>query len=335
MGSIGDTVRTFFDSSYVGNVSPGQEGAAQTWAFPLNAHIPLDTTFFIDPANTPFASDFTNSNLCLSELGTYTFLNKSASKVEVLGLSVDLDSFITNTVIKVNPPITFLEFPLEYGDTYSSTGTGSITFPFQDTIDLGLGPIYVDSVRVEFTVTQADSVNGYGTLTIDSTTTDVLRVESYQIISLDLFTRIELIPGSGIFIWAPVPVSIIPDFQIRSVNYWGKKFDYPLLSFELDSSGDVLSNSYQLNPQVVGIADLERDAQIKVFPNPVREYIHIESSLPMEEIRIIDLLGEKVLVLENEFSENVLRLGELSPGVYLLEIELADGRIEQRRIIKH
>ena len=208
-GNVGDEVQLYSDTTYLGAISTGTKGPAQFWNFPFSFHSLIDTVGFIDPSLTPNGNSFPNSNLALKEQGALTFLKKDNSGVQLLGFSLDLDTFFSDANIKISPPLNFLNFPTQYGNNFSSTGTGSVTFPFQDTISIGGPATYVDSVRVDFIATLRDSVNGYGVLSLDSSNINALRIESWQNISLDIFIKVEIIPG--FFVWVPVPIPIFPD----------------------------------------------------------------------------------------------------------------------------
>jgi Secretion system C-terminal sorting domain len=333
-GSIGDEVELYTDTSYVGPFSPGPAGAGLTWTFNFPFMEVLDTLFFLDPANTPDGSSFPASNLAIGEGISFSYYNKSSSEVLLNGFNMDLDTFFSNASVNITPALTFLDFPTNYGDSYFSTGTGSVTFPFQDSVSVGGPPIYVDSVRVDFTVTQNDTVNGFGILNLDTLSTNVLRIESWQNIALSIWAKIFTPFGP---IWIPVPVPIAPDLDFRTISYYEKYSEYALLTFQLDSIGDIMSNSFQLNPSGISsiIWNQQGDKHIIAYPNPVREKVYFQTeSIAVEEIEIFNPDGKSVLRKSLIKPQAGLDVSFLNPGIYFLAITGSKGEKITIRITK-
>ena len=82
--NIGDTVITASD---FGSYMPGASGANQNWDF-SNAGGGLEMLLaFIDPAPTPYQSNFPTSNLCVElDQGDYFYLNKSVNGLKAVGV---------------------------------------------------------------------------------------------------------------------------------------------------------------------------------------------------------------------------------------------------------
>ena len=57
---------------------------------------------------------------------------------------------------------------------------------------------------------------------------------------------------------------------------------------------------------------------LQVYPNPVVEEIHIESSETIEAVRIIDAIGRTVY--SSHSSESTHNLSHLESGCYIIEI---------------
>ena len=70
----------------------------------------------------------------------------------------------------------------------------------------------------------------------------------------------------------------------------------------------------------------------KIYPNPVSNYINIYSNNDISKIEICDLFGKTILVKEKE-NLNIVKLPQLSTGVYLIKI-FSKEMIEIKRIIK-
>ncbi|MFT4987087.1 MAG: hypothetical protein ACI8U0_002734, partial [Flavobacteriales bacterium] len=63
---------------------------------------------------------------------------------------------------------------------------------------------------------------------------------------------------------------------------------------------------------------------IKTFPNPVNDFLHIDGESIIEHIMIFDLLGNKILDLESR--DNVINVEHLVPNIYVLMGQTEKGR---------
>ena len=82
---IGDSVITALD---YGNFSAGNSGGNQYWNF-ANANGSIDMLLaFIDPSITPYANNFTSSNLCAKiDSASYYYLKSSIDGLEAVGIA--------------------------------------------------------------------------------------------------------------------------------------------------------------------------------------------------------------------------------------------------------
>ena len=77
----------------------------------------------------------------------------------------------------------------------------------------------------------------------------------------------------------------------------------------------------------------EINSGIKVNPNPAKDYIKIESSVKMNSVKIINLMGQVVSSTKSvELTKTRIETSSLSAGVYFVEVETEAG-IEKVRIV--
>ncbi len=76
--------------------------------------------------------------------------------------------------------------------------------------------------------------------------------------------------------------------------------------------------------------------QITFFPNPTEDFISIKSNniVAISKIKISDTCGRVVFQEKVNSADQTWNLAHLADGVYLLCVELEDGRIESERIVK-
>jgi len=80
----------------------------------------------------------------------------------------------------------------------------------------------------------------------------------------------------------------------------------------------------------LGIVD--QVAELSIGPNPFGETIEIYSSIPIQETRIIDVLGKEVFYRKS--SEKNLNLADLSSGIYTLVVLTENGQLHRETLEK-
>ncbi|MDC8001641.1 T9SS type A sorting domain-containing protein [Aequorivita todarodis] len=72
-------------------------------------------------------------------------------------------------------------------------------------------------------------------------------------------------------------------------------------------------------------------ANYKMYPNPTSGVLHIESTLPISQLSVFNLLGQSIATKQNI---NQIDLSKAEAGVYLLKIEDANGNLKTHKIVK-
>jgi len=67
-----------------------------------------------------------------------------------------------------------------------------------------------------------------------------------------------------------------------------------------------------------------------VFPNPASQLLNVRTNDPMLEIRMVNLLGQKVYSRNERTCNHQIDVGNLQPGIYLIEILTAKGLHTQK-----
>ena len=94
-------------------------------------------------------------------------------------------------------------------------------------------------------------------------------------------------------------------------------------------AGDTIMLHFSPDGQVTAAPE-SRDADIRISPNPAMRQLQISSPEPIEQVTIVNTLGQPVLrETANDNSLNLL-LPELPSGIYLLEIRTAGGTVIQK-----
>ena len=91
-------------------------------------------------------------------------------------------------------------------------------------------------------------------------------------------------------------------------------------SDDKDESGVVVLDNFILN-----------DA-IKMYPNPVQNFLTIKSSLPITDVQVYSLLGEPVKHIRGNYSRIDLR--ELNSGIYMIKIHSDQFSVTKKLVKK-
>ncbi|MGC4057320.1 MAG: T9SS type A sorting domain-containing protein [Chitinophagaceae bacterium] len=81
----------------------------------------------------------------------------------------------------------------------------------------------------------------------------------------------------------------------------------------------------------LGVQEWDMKHAITIFPNPAHGSIHIQCISYMENVRAFDLSG-RVVMRQPALKGNSTSL-DLPPGLYIVEIQTADGATERQRVL--
>ena len=70
------------------------------------------------------------------------------------------------------------------------------------------------------------------------------------------------------------------------------------------------------------------NCDVRIFPNPTRDFLFIESEYEIESFEIFDLSGKKIL--SQNSSLNIIDCSTLGYGLYTITVTLSNGEIVQK-----
>lgn len=98
---------------------------------------------------------------------------------------------------------------------------------------------------------------------------------------------------------------------------------------KVDSNGCLVAGC-----NVVGInTDPEWKSEIRIYPNPATELLHIENAQQQTLLRVYSMQGTLVYARELLAEKDEIQLSEFSPGVYVLDFENQQGVRQQERLV--
>jgi uncharacterized repeat protein (TIGR01451 family) len=99
-----------------------------------------------------------------------------------------------------------------------------------------------------------------------------------------------------------------------------------------DAAGCSIQSQYIIN-EALGINDLAKNNSIQVYPNPVSDLLHIESIEALQQIRVINMLGTTVLLVQTNGARSTdISTSSLANGMYQLQTNTgASKRFEVKK----
>jgi hypothetical protein len=87
---------------------------------------------------------------------------------------------------------------------------------------------------------------------------------------------------------------------------------------------------------IVGVIEVDENALVEIYPNPVHRILNIESEKTIENVYICNDLGQVVQIQAINGQFGALDLGNLEAAVYFIRIEFEDETIPvMKKIIRH
>ena len=262
--SVGDIIEQVDDISPNSAINVGSPGANQFWIF-FSSDSRFLHTGLCSPSSTPYSVVYPNSNLCMYDGIEHVFLNKTPSKIELLGID---DSVFAD-------PVVVLPLPLSFG---TSLTDGPVTFvdssgPFVDLILAtygqsanlisGFAAHVADTISVSGDIETEFLVDAYGTIQLPMGLYDCLRLKIERNSTTNIQVHcIDTISGSGTG-WYQIPFS---DFEEDvSYQWWTNNPDsrFFLAEAYVDSNDNVLDITFTNNSSTSNKNELNSNFSIQ------------------------------------------------------------------------
>ena len=77
---------------------------------------------------------------------------------------------------------------------------------------------------------------------------------------------------------------------------------------------------------------LFRSNEIKIYPNPVVDFVNIESKMEINSVAIYNEIGRLVSTNDEIFSK--IDISNLNSGIYLMKINFKNDKVEVVKMLK-
>lgn len=104
--------------------------------------------------------------------------------------------------------------------------------------------------------------------------------------------------------------------------------------YQLGNSDGTTTNSNSLTQvtctDILGVSDVSSDKKVSLYPNPAKDFVVLQSSKPVSEVKIYSVNGALVKSISN-VSDNKINISDLTVGAYIVRI---NGSAEGLKMIK-
>ncbi len=205
----------------------------------------------------------------------------------------------------------------------------------------GLASVYIEDGTYNFRV----NAEGYEEYTGDFEVVGVdvnVEVELAKLMYLVTFTvtgindnpiqnaEIEIEGIEGTLYTTPQGVATI-NLENGTYSYTVSKSNY----YEANGNFTVEDAAENVDVEIIGLSVNDGSiVNLTVFPNPFDESISFESSQRIDRIEIVNLLGQKIISIEDMTETGEIDASNLSSGIYIISFKFSNGISIQQKIVK-
>lgn len=260
-------------------------------------------SYFIESTDLPIAQ--ITQILPITIENIYQYSKVMTDSITNIGYSmkVTLNGSTQDLPIKSDTIETRYSLPLNFGDSHFSRGFSKIDF----------NPLY-NAIWNQHR-TRTTTVDGYGTLITPNGTFDVLRVK-HDITEIDsIYAELPFIGGT----WIPLDLPIVHEYE-----WWANGQKLPVLKYTTNEAlGNEVVTSVEYRDQYLGLdAGVDELAnEMNMYPNPVKDVLHIQADLQVSRLDVTDQLGNIVSSQESMPSDELfLDVSKLAAGTYIVNV---------------
>lgn len=248
------------------SITIGTAGTAKSWDFTSLVPMMIDTNKFTPTSGAGFDADFPNANQKWENSQLTTYIDNSNDKIElagILGQEMELLGFPIDlgavTAFNFDDPMTFVEFPSSYGDTFIDTSR------FMYSMDGSFVPqVTIDSVRLKHTSYMHSNFDAEGILTNPGDTAyDVIRQKriEYRRDTIEVYVTDAI---TALFLNVPIGQWSYFQYQgfdnpvldtMYTYSWYANNQDFPVVSVEVDENDAPIRASWLYANNLMALVD--------------------------------------------------------------------------------
>lgn len=316
----GDLITRYRDTMTV--YGPGPSGANQQWNFPSPVQHEVVTTSVIAPSSTPHASQFTSSNMAMTnDNSAYLFFSNSQSAMIATGTAGDLLQNGTNVTVPFSNTLKVHNLPRTYNDNFNDSYYFEAIANNIPIVILGI-PTTVHSARLRHHGHVYDTTDGYGQITTPIGTYECLRVKKVDYTVDSVWTKL--------FSFSPwtYQSTLGGRDTITGYSWLAKETKLAVAELSFDSLGAPKVFTWSsIPPLATGITEAE-DNGLRIYPQPASGSFTIQttsgSDYRVAELHSMDGRKVRSMALQGR-DRNEMGTEGLVPGLYMLRLLPSNG----------
>ncbi len=148
-------------------------------------------------------------------------------------------------------------------------------------------------------------------------------------------TNLKRINGLGEGNWISIEeiarLKLIAESKYPSAAYARSLYQHltgEILSITIPDASEYISSSQRHS------TNIEQHDEVLLFPNPTEHKIIVQSIEAINQIKIVNLLGQTELILSGNQNTLQVDISALKNGVYFIEIKLLSGKTQSKTFVK-
>lgn len=305
---------------------PGPSGANVVWNFSNLVASVSDTFYYFQAAGVLGAANHPEANMAevVNITGSqstgdfnHNFYKTTSAGWQVLGCEIEIHfwTLVLKWHFNYTPHPVSLPLPFTYGS--ESTQHYVIN---QTAGSYSSGVMYDSSAHVSHVTTHM-LADAYGTVQTPAGSFPALRVlEEHTFVD----TSFTYVAGTGLVI-----DSIYAPYTLT--NYvWFANGIGEVGSLSMNAKGGE-GFSFFVSSTSVGVKELASDVEVIVSPNPVTDKLRIITTGKVDRVEVLNMCGTTILFVDNP---DVIDVSELSSGMYIAQVLMANGKLVTRKFVK-
>lgn len=301
-------------------ILPGNGGADLSWDFSAFLTEDRDTVRFMEVDSTPYAGEFSNSDVCI-RLGSdidYAYAAYSPNDVKIQGASQYIDELEDNIVVHFTPEQTIMEFPVTYNSSFNDSYGFTVVQYYGETVTLpGIPfPVMVDSIKIINTTDATNNFDAWGELQTPYGVFNTIRNWRVDYMENQLFAK-----SNTFGYWIDV-TSWLGEASTDTVSvysWWANDVGYPVFEIETDYNTGTIEKASCLEVGNLSAKQFTHSTNHKIsaYPIPANNKITIKSTFKGQAlVRIFDMTGSLVKIEKYNSSNTSINVSDLSESLY-------------------
>ena len=208
----------------------------------------------------------------------------------------------------------------------------------------------MSGINVSNTVVKSTKTNGAAffagsamglTVPIDFSVSESVSIKTWSP-KADIPVRLKLEGPGGEFIELDVNTTLENEWETLTWDFTGQTAGVDWLTvvlfFEFIDGlpGDGTTYYYDdiRVAETLGVSDNEISL-IKAYPNPVTNYLNLESLEEISEIKVFNILGQNIFNTIPNNNKYLLDMTEFNAGIYLIKVKSIAGKVSTLKVLKN